>query len=169
MLGRTNVSVPVCHSRTAPPCRELEQCIELITHRSSANSARCGKERADPDAALAVLAELERRADEIAHAIREREHPRAFLRRERPAAVAREQRLGIKRIEVRRAPDMNSMITRLTRGAIMRLFDRQRIGRCVRRRERPFRQQRRQGQTAETRPHLLEKLAARPRMTVAGA
>ena len=37
-----NVSLPVCHSRTAPPCRELEQCIELITHKSSARAARCG-------------------------------------------------------------------------------------------------------------------------------
>src|SRR3954454_21132088 len=42
MLGRTNVSDPVCSSSSAPPCREFEPCIDLMKHRSSAHPARCG-------------------------------------------------------------------------------------------------------------------------------
>src|SRR4051794_41053009 len=42
MLGRTKVSLPVCTSRSAPPCRELEPHIELMTQRSSTQAPRCG-------------------------------------------------------------------------------------------------------------------------------
>src|SRR4051794_22444909 len=42
MLGRTNVSEPVCSSSSAPPCRELEANMELITHRSSMHAPTCG-------------------------------------------------------------------------------------------------------------------------------
>ena len=35
MLGRTNVSLPVCSSSSAPPCREFEPCMPLRMHMSS--------------------------------------------------------------------------------------------------------------------------------------
>src|SRR4029077_4331133 len=35
MLGRTNVSLPVCSSSSAPPCREFEPHIDLIKQMSS--------------------------------------------------------------------------------------------------------------------------------------
>src|SRR3954454_4009299 len=42
MLGRTNVSDPVCSSSSAPPCREFDPCIDLMKHRSSTTVLRCG-------------------------------------------------------------------------------------------------------------------------------
>src|SRR4051812_45453197 len=42
MLGRTNVSEPVCSSSRAPPCREFDPCIDLMKHRSSTMADRCG-------------------------------------------------------------------------------------------------------------------------------
>src|SRR5215470_14820246 len=42
MLGRTNVSLPVCSSSSAPPCREFEPYIELMMQRSSTHLATCG-------------------------------------------------------------------------------------------------------------------------------
>ena len=42
MLGRTNVSDPVCSSRSAPPCREFEPCMDLMKHKSSTPFATFG-------------------------------------------------------------------------------------------------------------------------------
>ena len=39
MLGRIKVSLPVCSSRSAPPCREFEPFIERMMHRSSTHAA----------------------------------------------------------------------------------------------------------------------------------
>src|SRR4029077_17019844 len=35
MLGRTNVSLPVCSSKSAPPCREFDPHIDLMKQMSS--------------------------------------------------------------------------------------------------------------------------------------
>ena len=43
MLGRTNVSLPVCNSNSAPPCRELDPHMDLIKHISSTIFAVSGK------------------------------------------------------------------------------------------------------------------------------
>ena len=66
MLGRTNVSLPVCSSSRAPPCREFEPCIELIMQRSSTLAGEMREQLADGDAALAVSLKLERRAQQVA-------------------------------------------------------------------------------------------------------
>src|SRR4051812_31413913 len=42
MLGRTKVSLPVCNSSSAPPCRELEPFSEWRKHISSAHAPTCG-------------------------------------------------------------------------------------------------------------------------------
>ncbi len=159
MLGRTNVSLPVCHSSTAPPCREFEQCIELITHRSSARSSQVRKERAHPDPALSVLAKFKRRSDEVAHAIGKRQHARRFSAGNgRPLSRA-SSGLGSNVSRCDGPPNMNSMMTRFTFGGACAARGRERVG-C---RGRLFGQQGRQGDRAEARPQLRQPLPPRQR------
>src|SRR5690606_32952328 len=39
ILGRINVSDPVCNSSSAPPWREFDPCMDLMMHRSSTHLA----------------------------------------------------------------------------------------------------------------------------------
>ena len=101
MLGRTKVSEPVWSSSSAPPCRELEPCIELMTQRSSTHFATSGNSSLTQAAALPVLLELPGR---LAAGCRSRlETTFGSRERQRLAVVALEQRLVIEGIHLRRA------------------------------------------------------------------
>ena len=105
MLGRTNVSLPVCHSRTAPPCREFEQCIELITQRSSARSARCGNSELIQSPLSPCWRNSNGEPTRLPMRLGNDTTRGRFSGGKRTAAVARQERLGIERIQVRRAAE----------------------------------------------------------------
>ena len=60
--GRTKLSLPVCSFSSAPPWAGLVPCSEWMKQRSSTQLGDVREQLADPDAALAVLLELPRRA-----------------------------------------------------------------------------------------------------------
>ena len=132
MLGRTNVPLPVCNSRLAAPCWGLEQCIERMTHSSSATVARWGRKSLIQIAALTALAELRERSEQVAETVGVGQDA-GQLKRQRLAVVAHQKRLVIEQVVMGRPAIHEQHDHALGRAREMGRPGRQGIGRLGRR------------------------------------
>ena len=130
MLGRMNVSDPVCSSSSAPPCREFEPCIDLMMQRSSTHLATSGNRSLTHAPLCPYWPEAPGRLKQIERFARNDFRAR---KRKRLAMVALQQRLVVERVHLR-WPAMHEQEDDpfRARREVGRLHG-ERIGRCARR------------------------------------
>ena len=100
MLGRTNVSEPVCSSSSAPPWREFEPCIDLMKQRSSTHFATSGNKSLTQAPLCPYCLNAQGDCSRLNVSLETTFGPRE---RQRLAVIALQKRLVVKGVHLRRA------------------------------------------------------------------